>query len=157
MKKLKEREFDNVYEMLEPLAKYNFFTCRFFSALDIKLKQKPDILILTDLNEAVYTMIDPFTEAIQIQGRFRNGFNSLTHISNVKIDLDIMSKEAIDGMIEEFETTHSCLKDRLEQVTDKYRKQAISQDMEAVKYADCWTNKEISIISLLITCIMKRG
>lgn len=39
-------------------------------------------------------------------------------------------------MIEEFETTHSCLKDRLEQVTDKYRKQAISQDMEAVKYAD---------------------
>ena len=133
---MKEREFDNVYEMLEPLAKYNFFTCRFFSALDIKLKQKPDILILTDLNEAVYTMIDPFTEAIQIQGRFRNGFNSLTHISNVKIDLDIKSKEAIDGMIEEFETTHSCLKDRLKQVTDKYRKQAISQDMEAVKYAD---------------------
>ena len=63
-------------------------------------------------------MIDPFTEAIQIQGRFRNGFNSLTHISNVKIDLDIKSKEAIDSMIEEFETTHSCLKDRLEQVTD---------------------------------------
>ena len=136
VKKLKEREFDNVYEMLEPLAKYNFFTCRFFSALDIKLKQKPDILILTDLNEAVYTMIDPFTEVIQIQGRFRNGFNSLTHISNVKIDLDIKSKEAIDGMIEEFETTHSDLKDRHKQATDKYRKQAISQDMEAVKYAD---------------------
>ena len=59
--KLKEREFEDVYEMLEPLAKYNFFTCRFFSALDIKLKQNPDILILTDLNEAIYTMIDPFT------------------------------------------------------------------------------------------------
>ena len=122
--------------MLEPLAKYNFFTCRFFSALDIKEKQKPDILILTDLNEAVYTMIDPFTEATQIQGRFRNGFNSLTHISNVKIDLDIMSKEAIDSMIEEFEITHSCLNDRLKQATDKYRKQAISKDMESVKYAD---------------------
>lgn len=107
VKKLKEREFDNVYEMLEPLAKYNFFTCRFFSALDIKEKQKPDILILTDLNEAVYTMIDPFTEAIQIQGRFRNGFNSLTHISNVKIDLDIKSKEAIDSMIEESKITYS--------------------------------------------------
>ena len=81
-------------------------------------------------------MIDPFTEAIQIQGRFRNGFNSLTHISNVKIDLDIMSKEAIDSMIEEFEITHSCLNDRLKQATDKYRKQAISKDMESVKYAD---------------------
>lgn len=134
--KLKEREFENVYEMLEPLAKYNFFTCRFFSALDIKLKVKPDVLILTDLNEAIYTMVDPFTEVIQIQGRFRNGFNSLTHISNVKIDLDIMSKEAIDSMIEEFEITHSSLKNRLEQATDVYRGQAISQDMKAVKYAD---------------------
>lgn len=81
-------------------------------------------------------MVDPFTEVIQIQGRFRNGFNSLTHISNVKIDLDIKSKEAIDSMIEEFEITHSSLKNRLEQVTDGYRGQAISQDMEAVKYAD---------------------
>ena len=136
VKKLKEREFDNVYEMLEPLAKYNFFTCRFFSALDIKEKQNPDILILTDLNEAIYTMIDPFTEAIQIQGRFRNGFNSLTHISNVKIDLDIKSKEAIDSMIEESKITYSDLKDRHKQATDKYRKQAISKDMESVKYAD---------------------
>lgn len=136
VKKLKDREFENVYEMLEPLAKYNFFTCRFFSALDIKLKQKPDILILTDLNEATYTMIDPFTEAIQIQGRFRNGFNSLTHISNVKIDLDIKSKEAIDGIIEESKITYSDLKDRHKQATDKYRKQAISNDMGAVKYAD---------------------
>ncbi|MBP3517848.1 MAG: hypothetical protein J6K31_05510 [Parabacteroides sp.] len=136
VKKLKEREFDNVYEMLEPLAKYNFFTCRFFSALDIKLKQKPDILILTNLYEAVYTMIDPFTEAIQIQGRFRNGFNSLTHISNVKIDLDVKSDEAIKGMIEEFEITYYQLKDRLEQATDKYRLQAIFKDMKAVKYAD---------------------
>lgn len=134
--KLKEREFENVYEMLEPLAKYNFFTCRFFSALDIKLKVKPDVLILTDLNEAIYTMVDPFTEVIQIQGRFRNGFNSLTHISNVKIDLDIMSKEAIDSTIEESKITYSDLKDRHKQATDKYRKQAISKDMGAVEYAD---------------------
>ncbi|WFE85952.1 hypothetical protein [Parabacteroides chongii] len=134
--KLKEREFEDVYEMLEPLAKYNFFTCRFFSALDIKLKQNPDILILTDLNEAIYTMIDPFTEAIQIQGRFRNGFNSLTHITTVKSDLDVKSKDALDSMIEEFEITYSGLKSRLEQVTDKHRKQAISKDMDVIKYAD---------------------
>lgn len=135
--KLKDREFNNVYEMLEkPLAKYNFFTCRFFSALDIKLNVKPDILILTDLNEAIYTMIDPFTEAIQIQGRFRNGFNSFTHISNVKKNLEVKSKDAIDGMIEEYEITHSSLKGRLEQVKDKDRKQAISKDMDAINYAE---------------------
>lgn len=140
--KLKDREFENVSEMLEPLAKYNFFTCRFFSALDIKLKIKPDILILTDLNEATYTMIDPFTEAIQIYGRFRNGFNSLTHISNTKMDLPIKSKDTITGMINEFEITHTSLKERLQQVTDKDRKQAITADMQAVKYADLLDEQE---------------
>ena len=141
-KKLKEREFENVSEMLEPLAKYNFFTCRFFSALDIKLDIKPDVLMLTDLYQATYTMIDPFTEAIQIPGRFRNGINSLTHITNVRIDLNVMSKEEIKGRIEEFETTYNNLKKRKEKVSETYRKRAISQEMESVKYADFLDEKD---------------
>ena len=62
----------NAYSQITyPLAKYNFFTCRFYSALDIHMgKYKPDIIMLTDLRTANWTMIDPFTEAIQIQGRF---------------------------------------------------------------------------------------
>lgn len=134
--KLKERDFENVSEMLEPLAKYNFFTCRFFSALDIKLEIKPDVLLLTDLYQATYTMIDPFTEAIQIQGRFRNGINSLTHITNVRIDLDVQSKEEIKGMIEEFKITYNSLKNRLKDSKNIYRSRAISQDMKSIKYTD---------------------
>lgn len=71
--KLKKRGIINAYSQINyPLAKYNFFTCRFYSALDIRIgKYKPDILVLTDLRTAQWTMIDPYTEAIQIQGRFR--------------------------------------------------------------------------------------
>ena len=141
-KKLKEREFENVSEMLEPLAKYNFFTCRFFSALDIKLDIKPDVLMLTDLYQATYTMIDPFTEAIQIQGRFRNGIHSLTHITNVRIDLDVKSKEGIKGMVEEFEITYNSLKNRLKDSKESCRSRAISQDMKSVKYADLLDENE---------------
>ena len=140
--KLKERDFENVSEMLEPLAKYNFFTCRFFSALDIKLDVKPDVLFLTDLYQATYTMIDPFTEAIQIPGRFRNGINSLTHITNVRIDLDVQSKEEIKGEIEEFEITYNNLKKRKEKVSETYRKRAISKEMESVTYADFLDEKD---------------
>ena len=64
VKKLRERGISNVFsEINYPLAKYNFFTCRFYSGLDITvLPILPDIIILTDLRVAAYTMIDPFTE-----------------------------------------------------------------------------------------------
>ena len=42
--------------MTYPFAKYNFFTCRFYSAIDIMLSIKADILLLTNLKEAYYTI-----------------------------------------------------------------------------------------------------
>ena len=72
---VERRRFTNAVSSIDyPLAKYNFFTSRFYSAVDIELNVKPDILILTNLNNAVYTTVDPYTEAIQIQGRFRRMF-----------------------------------------------------------------------------------
>lgn len=70
------------------MAKYNFFTCRFYSALDIRIgKYKPDILMLTDLRTAQWTIIDPLTEAIQIQGRFRKKemmMSPIIHLSTLQ-------------------------------------------------------------------------
>ncbi|HCO68286.1 MAG TPA: hypothetical protein DIT04_11100, partial [Dysgonomonas sp.] len=96
VKKLKKLDFDT-YESIDlPLAKYNFFTSRFYSAVDIKLssQKKPDILILT--NNMPYTRVDPKTEAIQIYGRFRNGFKSLTHIALYDENITIMDDIAIE-------------------------------------------------------------
>lgn len=110
-KKLKEKKYENVFENLDlPLAKYNFFTSRFYSAVDIKLGRiRPDILMLTNHNNAEYTTIDPHTEAIQIYGRFRNGFNSLTHITTFK-EQPTYSKEEINNYIEVLKNQHRVLK-----------------------------------------------
>lgn len=140
LEKLQKQEFTNIhYNLHLPLAKYNFFTSRFFSAVDIKLteNQKPDILILS--NDIGFTRIDPFTEAIQIYGRFRNGFKSLTHITtflppktNIKSDSDLL--EGLEKSKEIYEQ----LKDKLEDVKEKdlfnIQTDAINQDLKNLRY-----------------------
>lgn len=143
-KKLQELGFETTYENLDiPLAKYNFFTCRFFSALDIELEEKPDILILTNLNDARHSMIDPFTESIQIYGRFRDThckrelpFNSLTHIYNWDERIETKSEEEINEEISEFEITHRGFIERLsnENLTEG-RKKAIEKQLNKSEYA----------------------
>lgn len=99
-KKLKRLGFKSQENLELPLAKYNFFTSRFYSAVDIKLtsSQKPDILILTDSHP--FTRVDPNTESIQIYGRFRNGFNSLTHIAQYDEDIVVLDKSDIDKRLD---------------------------------------------------------
>jgi hypothetical protein len=63
------------------LERYNFFTSRYFSAFDIELPYKADVVMLTDIHFADHSILDPGIEIIQIAGRFRNGLNSLTHIT----------------------------------------------------------------------------
>ena len=62
------------------MNKYNFFSARFFSAFDMDLEYKPDVVMVTDVKKSVYTILDINTDCVQIAGRLRSGFNSLTHI-----------------------------------------------------------------------------
>lgn len=144
VKKLMKRGMFNAYSLVDyPLAKYNFFTCRFYSALDIRIgKHKPDIVMLTDHRTANWTMIDPFTEAIQIQGRFRKKgnddvtYNSLTHISTVNPDIKIRTKEEIQRRIERFIANYNLLKEAHDAELDQFKKKAILEDMGSLKYQD---------------------
>ena len=142
--KLLKRGVLQAYSQIDyPLAKYNFFTCRFYSALDIRIyKHKPDIIMLTDLRTANWTMIDPFTEAIQIQGRFRKRgndditYNSLTHISTVNTEIKVRSNEEIRNRVERFIEDYNLLKDEHEAELDEFKKRAILEDMGNLKYQD---------------------
>ena len=144
VEKLKKRGITNAYEQIVyPLAKYNFFTCRFYSALDIRIGRfKPDVLMLTDLRTAQWTMIDPFTEAIQIQGRFRKKgkdditYNSLTHITTIDPDIRVRSKEEIKNRIDQFITNYNLLKEQRDNMEDEFKQKAILEDMESLKYQD---------------------
>lgn len=62
--------------------KYNFFTSRFFTAFDLKVNCKPNVLIISDFKKVAHSALDPNTDIIQIEGRARNGINHLAHITN---------------------------------------------------------------------------
>lgn len=96
--KLKSFKFRNAYEEWKESkkARYNWMTSRFYSALDIELQELPNVVMLTDCYTAEYTMIDPYMDAVQIVGRFRNGVNRIYHISNFDKRNPIKSREQID-------------------------------------------------------------
>ena len=79
-KELKKSGY-NVYDSItDKLNRYNFFTSRFYSAVDIALEEKPVVIMISQVHKTVkgktpYSLIDPETEAIQIKGRFRNGIS----------------------------------------------------------------------------------
>jgi hypothetical protein len=93
--KLMERGYKNAssHFEVEDLVQYNFFTSRYFSAIDMKVNFKPDLILVSDVIFAEHSMLDPFTEIIQIAGRFRNGNKSLTHITNFKPNLESKTPE----------------------------------------------------------------
>ena len=86
--------------MITELERYNFFTSRFYSAVDILCKNPPHVILISDLHGATQSVIDPTTEAIQIIGRFRGGVNTVTHITSIRPDLECMSTNEIDSWIQ---------------------------------------------------------
>ncbi|GAA3969225.1 hypothetical protein [Mucilaginibacter dorajii] len=95
VKKLAGDAFMNASHILatDRIKKYTFYTSRFFSAVDIKVNHTPDIIMLTDVYFAKHSILDPFTEVVQISGRYRNGIASLTHISNFNPKLSSKSEQ----------------------------------------------------------------
>ena len=81
---------------LAELNRVNFFTSRFFSAVDIDLADdNVSVVIAVDNYVAPHSAVDPYTHVKQIIGRFRNKtqFNHL--ITNTKDDITYRTKEDI--------------------------------------------------------------
>lgn len=140
---LKDALFYESFEELKlPLAKVNLFTCRFFSAVDITTWTKPDVLILTDCIKVPHSIIDPFTEAIQAQGRFRNKYedgntyNSLTVIANVNENMEVLTDEEVTDNIEVFKEDYEDLKVKHDKEQEKTKKKARAKELKVVKYND---------------------
>jgi hypothetical protein len=72
----------NAQSTLSHFKEYNFFTSSFFNGLDIIIKQPVTVIILSDYSYQSHTIIDPFTDTLQILGRFRNEGQSVIHINN---------------------------------------------------------------------------
>ena len=134
--KLKSQKFSNAHENWEQkhMAKYNWMTSRFYNALDIELNCKPNVVMITDCFIADYTMIDPYMDAVQITGRFRNGTNAIYHINNFDERIPVRDKR---GII----TRYQCDKEIYEKFetfknseTDINRRAAFSDAMKVLPY-----------------------
>lgn len=94
--KLEENGFKQVKCLIDVKEKfekkYNFFTSRFNSAVDIEGIENPFIVIITDCYMAEHTMVDPVSEVEQIIGRFRRPEDGtivrrVIHITNFNTNL----------------------------------------------------------------------
>ena len=107
VRKLKREGFAEVSDNLTELAEVNFFTSRFYSAVDIKLDYQPNVIVLTDVFHAPYSMIDPQTEVVQAIGRFRNGVAMLHHVTNTCNQLACLSRGALIQQLESKEAIYN--------------------------------------------------
>lgn len=109
---LKDKKFANAYSDwdADKMKRFNFLTSRFFNALDIELDFCPEVFIVTDITMATQSMVDPFTDTIQIIGRFRNGIASANHITNTDYNFSVRSKAQVQYMIGVFEQVYGMMK-----------------------------------------------
>lgn len=139
-KKLQDLNLKNIeVDFKLPLAKVNFYTSRFFSAVDIELSSNPDIIIYTDLKQAEHTALDPFSEVIQIQGRFRKSkgsqrFNTLTHISNFNGGMNVKTIEELDLEIDFYRSHYDFLKEKHKETKSKSLASAIGNEIKNIAY-----------------------
>lgn len=134
--KLKEKKFKTAYHTWDKqkVSRYNFLTSRFFNALDIELEAKPHIFMITDLTIADHSMIDPFTDSVQIVGRFRGSVSSITHISNTDYNLPQRSEREIRWSVRIFEHIYMGIKKYYDAATNRTVRDALSAILEVLPF-----------------------
>ena len=107
----KDVKVKRAYEDWDPkfMKKYNWLTSRFYNAVDIKLAEQPNVILLSNGYFSVHTMMDPNTDSVQAVGRFRNGVTSITHIVNVNPNFRVQNKEEVRGYVRGLEYAHNLL------------------------------------------------
>lgn len=127
VKNLKDKKFNQAYSDWDAakMNKYNFLTSRFFNALDIELDFQPEVFIVTDVTMATQSIIDPFTDTIQIIGRFRNGIASANHITNTDYKFQVRSKAQLQFRINVFEENYKMLKAYYDNATNDELRDAV--------------------------------
>lgn len=126
--KLTGLKFNNVSAVWDEskALQFNWFTSRFYNAVDIELDFKPNVILLTDCYAADYTIFDPYTDVVQCVGRFRNGVSNICLVTNTNPRFNIRSKDELKGTI-------SCLRDNYEQVKSFYTYATTNSAKDAYK------------------------
>lgn len=127
--KLKKSDFYHVDDKIneDKFSTYNFFTSRFYSALDIHYDKDVELIILSDPLISEYTITDPETDVIQIIGRFREKdiIKSVTVIAVEDVNLVSLSEESCSVIIEGYKETYNTIKNFADTLPNTERKEVI--------------------------------
>lgn len=148
--KLKRKGFKNAYENWDKskMKRYNFFTSRFYTALDIELEEKPDVVFVTEPYFSEYTAIDPATDVVQAIGRFRTGTSSLTHIVNTHSGFPIRTKEGIREYLQASAHAYKVLQNLYECATTIETRYAYKAALEVLPFKRMMRNGQIDYFAI---------
>lgn len=134
--KLKQMKFKATFDLwdIKKMARYNWMTSRFYSALDIELPVEPNVIMLTDCFVADYTMIDPYMDAVQIIGRFRNGVNKVFHVGNYDRRIPVKNKENIIEYYHCMANVYHHLGTMVENASTEQQKRAFLEAQATIPY-----------------------
>lgn len=126
----------NVHTEWKPEYKKKFmcFTNRFNTGFDIYIEEKPVVMFVSAPRFAEHTMIDPYTDAIQAVGRFRNGIAEAIHIVNINPNLPERNKEGVKEYLNGQEEAYNSIKNLHETATCIERKNAFKTAMETMPF-----------------------
>ena len=116
------------------MKKYNFFTARFFTAFDLELDYKPDLLMITDPHLSPYTMLDVDTDCIQICGRFRYGISSATHIYRNDEKIIVKTREQLEWEISAHEFAYQTVQTLYNSANSKESRYAFGEALETLPF-----------------------
>ena len=131
--KLERNGFQNVFTTVTGLNQYNFYTSRFYSAVDIITDYRPHVIVISDALKAPQTIIEPLLESRQIAGRFRKGISSFTHIAGLDKCIEVKSTKEIQTYLEEQRRGYLQLKTLYESAIEAGIKQVIKEALERVE------------------------
>ena len=128
--------FTNAYHewSASTMKKYNFFTARFYTAFDLELDHKPNLLMITDPHLSPYTMLDVDTDCIQICGRFRYGINSATHIYRNDPSITTKTREQLEWEISAHEFAYQTVQTLYNSADSKESRYAFGKALETLPF-----------------------
>lgn len=131
--KLRRNGFENTFTTVTDLNQYNFYTSRFYSAVDIITEYKPYLIVISDVIKSPQTIIEPLLESRQIAGRFRNGISSFTHIAGLDKNIESKSYKELQNYLIEERKAYLQLKTLYESATEEGVKQVMKEALERVE------------------------
>ncbi|NDW11188.1 hypothetical protein [Dysgonomonas sp. 520] len=132
IEKLYRKGLNSVSSELTELNQYNFFTSRFFSAVDIITEHKPHIVIVSDAIKAPQTLIEPLLESRQIAGRFRNGISTFTHIAGLDKNIEAKKYSELKEYLKEQRNAYIQLKTIYNSAVEQGVRQVMKEALERV-------------------------